>query len=172
MSSVDILGIGIIYPSNPSPNCAKPWYLGVEDWKSRVDNWEGNESRDDADNLQFNIKKSNSEDKKARFKIQAISGQNAVTETKQDELRGRGFMGTERDWKNAEVTFYAHINEKTNSDNNGGPHFEIEARSGEHTNNDGRECEDTALHTNVYPSGSQTGKGVESYEWVYRERSG
>ena len=153
MSSIDTLGIRMIYPSNRGPNCAKPWYLGIEDWKSRVDDWEGNESRDDAGNLQFNIKKSNNEDKKTRFKIQAISGQNAVTETRQDKLRDRGFMGTERDWKNVEVTFYARIKEKTNSDNNGGPHFEIEARSGEHTNNDGRECEGTALHTNVYPSG-------------------
>ncbi|HEU5120853.1 MAG TPA: hypothetical protein VFT71_07675, partial [Candidatus Nitrosocosmicus sp.] len=152
MSEVDGFGIKMIYPTNAESNCAKPWFLGIDDWDSRADGWVGQQSINEEGNLQYNVKL-DGDDIKTRFKIQALPGQDEVTETRQDILRDRGFMGTESDWKNVEVTFYARINEKTNSNDNGGPHFEIEARSGVHTGADNRVCEGTALHTNVYPSG-------------------
>ena len=111
-------------------------------------------SSDDKGNLQYNVKISSDDEEKikTRFRVQAVQGYEKVTEINQSILRNRKFMGTEKDWKNVEVTVYAKINETNNSKHNGGPHFELEARSVLH-DDDHHPCEGTALHTNIYPNG-------------------
>ncbi len=46
----------------------------------------------------------------------------------------------------------AQISKTNNSEHNGGPYFELEARSGLHGDNH-HPCDGTALHTNIYPNG-------------------
>lgn len=151
----------MVYSTKNDSTSAKPWFLGKEDWEARAPNWdEHNEdmsterSTDGEGNLQYKVKISSNDDKKikTRFRVQAVPGQEAVSETNQTILRNRKYMGTERDWKDVEVTFYAKIIQVNNSDRNGGPHFELEARSGLH-GDDHPPCEGTALHTNLYPNG-------------------
>lgn len=144
----------MIYNTNIDPNVAKTWFLGKDDWADRAPNWDGQQSTDSEGNLQYRVTISSNDNRdiKTRFRVQALPGQEAVTETNQSVLRNRKYMGTERDWKNVEITFYAKIIEVNDSDRNGGPHFELEARSGLHGG--GRPpCEGTALHTNLYPNG-------------------
>jgi hypothetical protein len=166
----DVFGRRMIYTTNTDSKVAKPWFLGKDDWKSRAPNWdEQNDtisterSTDEKGNLRYKVKILKTSDNdvkkiKTRFRVQSVPGNETVTETNQSILRDREYMGTERDWKNVEVTFYAKINKQKDTEKgkpnttNGGPHFELEARSGLH--GDGRPpCEGTALHTNIYPNG-------------------
>ena len=154
MSDFDVFGKKMIYPTNTDPQKPKPWYLGKDNWRDRAPNWGGTQSTDEHGYLQFKVVISSNNDReiKTRFRVQSIPGQEAVTEKRQDVLRNRKYMGTTKDWKNVEITFYAKINETNVSTHNGGPHFELEARSVLHGDNH-HPCEGTALHTNIYPNG-------------------
>jgi hypothetical protein len=60
-------------------------------------------------------------------------------------------MGTQKDWKNVEMTIYAKINQAEGK-KNGRKHFELLYRGGpKHT--DSKPCEGIALHSNIYVTG-------------------
>jgi len=82
-----------------------------------------------------------------------------ITTLNQGDLAAKGYMQSPNDWKNVEMTGYFKVNSFTDSNQNGGPHIELVARSGRNTNDIGtvnglsRQCEATTYHSNTYIDG-------------------
>jgi hypothetical protein len=146
-ASVDEFGIRKIYPTNSSSDRPQAWLLGIGDWEARAPGWEGSRSLTDGF-LQLNVKKN---DGQIRYNVRSIPNTSSITEKNQKKLRTRGFMSTNKDWKNVEITMYARVND-AEGERNGGKHFELLARGGSKHNAD-KPCEGTALHTNLYVTG-------------------
>ena len=133
VSEVDEFGIKKIYPSNKDPNRARPWLLGIGDWKSRIYDWDGEITSQIGEDgfLMLNVKnykryidlngklRVGSKDGRGRKPVLAIpieydmqgNPKPIVTERNQRILRKRGYMGTPADWKNVEITLYAKVND-------------------------------------------------------------
>lgn len=105
-TEIDEFGTRKIYSTNTNSDCAEPWLLGIGNWKVRAPGWHGKKSNDNG----FSKLKVTKDDGIIRYNVRAIPNSSSVGETDQSKLRSKGFMGTQKDWKNVEMTIYAKIN--------------------------------------------------------------
>ena len=172
----DEFGIRKIYPTNTHPNRARPWFLGIGDWKDRTyggnGDWEDYEISRDSNNdviIKFNNDPLFGGGGKGRFPILALRRNQYPTdaqdnpiyfsEKNQSKLRKRGFMGTKQDWKNVEVTMYWRV-VATVSNAEAFKAMAFSVRGGPHHSSGGffgiSPCWGTALYVNLKFDG--TGK--------------
>ena len=157
MSELDEFGRRKIYRNSTDPKRAKPWLLGKDDWKIRLEIERGDFTTFIEDGeLVFNFKES-----KGRNYVVAIPSvdengeyKSQVTETNQRKLRKRGYMGTPADWKNVEITLYARVRK---ADFENLPRLSLAARGYHHhsgNNPFGDACEGSAYYTVLKVDGS------------------
>jgi hypothetical protein len=143
--SVDEFGIKKIYPTNTFRNCARPWLLGIGDWKDRRFNGIGDWNDCPFENGVIEFGWLDNPDveppvlgpRKGRLPVLALrfrdyplgeAGRLVVSESNQSRLRKRGFVGTINDWRNVEVTAYFKLIQAVSDSSylqftvRGGPH--------------------------------------------------
>jgi hypothetical protein len=138
-----------------------------EEWYMNMDN-PNNDSRTDPQTILIKNNDTNLGDNswkvqntEVRYDIFTSSGYKPqlITTLNQTELSKKGYMQSQNDWKNVEMTGYFKINRFTNSDKNGPAHIELVARGGKNTDNNNlvnglsKQCEATTYHSNIYETG-------------------
>jgi hypothetical protein len=112
---------------------------------------------------------------RGRHSVYAVEGQGATpthfvdefAQYSQRKMRERGnFMGSEKDWKNVEMTLYFKVNDMINSSTDGGPHVTLYARGGEHGTFFHNPCKGTEYHGALAVNGEAI-LGKEFYHPVY-----
>jgi hypothetical protein len=158
MSTADIFGIKMIYPTKP--NSAKDWYMDHDPTRHdpRTSEFKGNVEGSGSNTI---LKVSEHQVRMNVFAESKMSYDDAVEnrdlEYNQGKLDSRKFMMLPNDWKNVEMTAYIKVTKATNDNNNGGAHFEWFCRGGP-KHSDSRRCEGTSYHANIYEKDGSEGK--------------
>lgn len=149
----DKFGINMLFETNP--NGAQPFEMGFGNWKDRIDADSDNYSRwnnGDFDGSGANMVLHDSSKKDARYGIFSVSKENYEDENIETlcrkKLAEKGYMQTDKDWRNIEFTAWAYFEDVSND----GEEWTFYARGGRHSN-DNNGCEGSALKACIHYNG-------------------
>src|SRR6188474_301952 len=107
MPVLDPFGIREIYPTNTHQNRAKPWYLGIGNWRDRRvksdTEWKHYSAYWDFNHHLVIAYAGGMLERFPVLALPSIQYQDITYEHHQKKLAKKGFMATKEDWKNVEI---------------------------------------------------------------------
>lgn len=153
-------GVRQLYQANTSG--AEPWTLGHDDWRSRFDP-DGGEITGDGDGTVITA------DDQIRMHVDAIPDNDCDGITDHQRALEQGYMCTQDDWTNWEMTGYIRVTDPA-SDLDGDGDWTWYGNGGTHPR-DGDPCTGSAYKGSYHYKDAQVRFGKESYHMAYDYRS-